>query len=171
MNEQELIDEIQHNRALIKDHTERLRIRERQAAKYGLATPPEIQIEITEILDDIRRCEERILSVKSKYLEPTYAKKSIYEKTLIILNHKQYSYILSFSRVFDDYDTLIGTYNNSVSLSQKEVREIVEIVHEEKFLRPFNEYIPIRVTKDNISRDIKNRMHKLDTEIDRVNRI
>lgn len=50
----EIKEEIEHKRTLIKDYTRRLRVLERQVAKFGLHTPSYIQVEIEEINENIQ---------------------------------------------------------------------------------------------------------------------
>src|SRR6266487_4792495 len=55
MDADELKEEIAHCQALIKDYTKRLRVLERQAAKFGIHVPPQIQVEIDELAEKIQK--------------------------------------------------------------------------------------------------------------------
>lgn len=57
---EEIKEEIEHQKGLIKDYRKRLRVLERQAAVFGLQIPPYIQIEIDEITQRIETCETKI---------------------------------------------------------------------------------------------------------------
>ncbi len=60
MDADEIKAEIAHQRILQKEYRKRLRVLEEQAAKFGIYVPPQIQIEIDELIEKIEACETKI---------------------------------------------------------------------------------------------------------------
>jgi hypothetical protein len=68
MDADEVKKEIVHQRELIKEFREHLRILEIQAAKYGLLAPPHIQTEIEGVKKSIQSCKLHIERVKDNFV-------------------------------------------------------------------------------------------------------
>ena len=65
----ELREEINHNSDLIENYKKRLRILERQVAKFGdLNVPANLLIEIEDVTINIQRCEDKILFYKTNLI-------------------------------------------------------------------------------------------------------
>jgi hypothetical protein len=60
MGLEEIEEEIEHQKALIKSYRKRMRVLEQQAAAFGLHVPPHIQIEIDELAERIEACKKII---------------------------------------------------------------------------------------------------------------
>lgn len=61
-------DQFKHNHELIKEYNKRLRVLELQAAKFGLYVPPHIPIEIDEITEKVRICEQVIEKIERVFV-------------------------------------------------------------------------------------------------------
>jgi hypothetical protein len=61
MDADEIKEEIAHQRVLQKEYRKRLRVLEQQAAKFGdTYVPPHIQVEIDELAEKVKRCENKV---------------------------------------------------------------------------------------------------------------
>jgi len=60
MDDDEIKEEIAHNRVLIKEYNKHLKVLELQAAKFGLHIPSYIQVEIDELNKNIQECKRLI---------------------------------------------------------------------------------------------------------------
>jgi hypothetical protein len=70
MNADEIKEEILHQRDLQKEYRKRIRVLEKQAAKFGDAyVPPHIQVEIDELTEKIQACEQTVKNNKSTIIQ------------------------------------------------------------------------------------------------------
>jgi hypothetical protein len=66
MDADDLLEEIDHKRELIKEHTKRLRVLERQAVRLGAFVPPHIQLDIDDLKEKIIELGEDIEKLQAR---------------------------------------------------------------------------------------------------------
>jgi hypothetical protein len=87
MDAEEIKEEILHQRELQKEFRKRLRVLEKQAAKFGDAyVPPHIQTEIDELNVKIQDCDKKIIELKAKIVEPHEHELEAFEAMLQVLS-------------------------------------------------------------------------------------
>jgi hypothetical protein len=114
MDANELKEEILHQRELQKEYRKRLRVLEKQAAKFGIYVPPHVQIEVDELQEKISECEQEI-DTNKKY----------FGKSLEIIN-EQISLLLRAAEGAPDFIILpeeanlqvLGLNNRMITLAQ-----------------------------------------------------
>jgi len=59
-NQSQPLDETEHKQVLLKNFMRRVQILQQQAARYGIATPPEVTIEIEDLTHQINQLQSEL---------------------------------------------------------------------------------------------------------------
>jgi hypothetical protein len=151
MDDDELKEEIEHQRTLQKEYCKRLGILEQQAAMFGIYVP-HIQIEINELRDNIYKCDQEIIEHKNELIIPINRRTSIFKNTINHLKEWQ-----RFTNIYrnSEIDPLLHALRVELHLSIEEHALIDRILkmYVRKKSRYTSEYDAIR-TIEHIENEI-----------------